>query len=282
MEELTLHEIQDVLYRMLCVFADYCDVHGIRYYLVGGTLLGAVRHHDFIPWDDDVDISVPRPDYERLLELVKTEPIGPYKLYAYEYGNATRLNAKLADLSTAIYNTNVEILHLVLDIVPMDGLPSNKYLSNIWLRFFRYGRRIPAWIQVPYQIKDGQKFKFLRYMIVMPVKAVGKMTGARVWCGFLTKMLKIWDFDRCTYVGGTATSQGVCERMIKNEYLPVEELQFRDRTFHVPACWDKYLTAFFGNWHQLPPKEDQIPKHYHCIEISPDHSNIPQKKRFIN
>ena len=68
-----LRRLQFIELEVMKLFSGICDKHHLRYYLVGGTMLGAVRHNGFIPWDDDMDVGMPRPDYERFLKVVKNE-----------------------------------------------------------------------------------------------------------------------------------------------------------------------------------------------------------------
>ena len=97
---LSQREIQDHLYQMLSAFADYCEEHQIQYFVCGGTLLGAVRHRDLIPWDDDADVLLPRPEYEKLIATMSKERMEGYTLYAHELGNSFFPHAILADNST--------------------------------------------------------------------------------------------------------------------------------------------------------------------------------------
>ena len=80
MRQIEMHEMKKIGVAILDCFDSFCREHGLSYFLAGGTLLGAVRHKGFIPWDDDIDVIMPRPDYDRLLEIAREEDFGQYEL----------------------------------------------------------------------------------------------------------------------------------------------------------------------------------------------------------
>ena len=128
MKQLTLEEVKQVELEILLVFDRVCRENGLKYSMCAGTLLGAVRHQGFIPWDDDIDLCMPRPDYEKLIRLSREGKLFPeyLKLACFEEGTLDSPYMKIMDTRTRIREENYtqqDVKSLWIDVFPVDGLP---------------------------------------------------------------------------------------------------------------------------------------------------------------
>ena len=256
MKKLSSKEIKEAIFTILSDFADYCDKNGLRYYLCGGTLLGAVRHKGFIPWDDDIDVFMPRPDYMKLHSLYAETPISPsYHLRSYEKGEAFFSFAKIEDYNTEIsedYSTGDH--HLWIDIFPIDGLPDDPKESAAILNKAHhlrilYSRSLARW-------GNGRtKFRALAKTILL---IIPKIRGCKYYGRIMHNLVTQYDFDSCDYVASIAWSNGAGERMKKAELLQSTEVEFCGKKFHAPGCTHSYLTGLYGNYMELPPENKRI------------------------
>lgn len=256
MRQLNGMEIKQCVFDILCSFSEFCDKNDLRYYLCGGTLLGAIRHKGFIPWDDDVDVLMPRPDFDRLHVLLKEENIQSYyKLIGIQNENSFLPFAKIVDTRTHVeneYSTFDE--NLWIDIFPMDGLPENQNQSD---RILRKAMLLKKCVSLSVaKLGKGKsifrkigKIPFAIFMHLYSPSKIGKR---------LVELSQRYDFNESEYIGGIAWSLGSCERMKKSEYLPYYEVEFCGKYFHAPACWDYYLTQLYGNYMILPPENQRI------------------------
>lgn len=239
MRQLDLNEIHAIELEILTYFRDFCDANGLRYWLGGGTLLGAVRHKGFIPWDDDVDVYMPDVDYKKFLELFCNNE--RYELLHYSLDNNYSLFfAKLTMRGTAIKHTAYplsQIMGVYIDIFPLVGFPDTKeeqycQWQNNHLRMAEW-----SWYQDIVDLVGCEK---------MPITL----------CEIISRLNTI-PFDEAEYIGDISVilqKEWISKR---SEFDQITKMDFEGNKFTVPAGYDKHLKLRYGNYMELPPKEEQ-------------------------
>lgn len=254
----TLSELQDVLYDMLKAFAEFCDENDLRYYLYGGTLLGAVRHQGFIPWDDDVDVAMPRPDYERFIELTKNSPWEYYAVCQY-----TQPFIKMVDTRTVMEERQLRdelgMQSAFIDIFPIDGLPESGEERQ------KHFRKLAILKQCLYfSIFDIKKIKssnFLKRIAhTMIYIAFSKIDYKKIRDA-IAEEAKRYPYETSEYV--SVGIWGKAERDLnKKEDLEKRiRLKFRDSYLWCQGNYDESLRLKYGEYMQLPPEDKRQPFH---------------------
>lgn len=261
MRKIEIDELRQIMLNLLNEVDKYCKENGIRFFLDSGTLLGAIRHKGFIPWDDDMDICMPRPDYERFIELVKQKPISDYiDIYQAEDGLFPFI--KVVDKRTELieYPDTLRLkLAVYIDVFPKDGIPDdrkkgkrlckkvefyaywywfNRYSVKVWKKQGNIFRKIVATIASPF-FKDK----------MFPVKKC--MTLA-----------KTYDYDSADYVA-TIVAGGMHNCVPKSCFASSVPVIFEGRVFPAPVGYDQYLRTLYshinnGDYMKLPPEHQKI------------------------
>ena len=256
-------QVQQLLLSMLEEFAGYCRKHGLRFYLVGGTLLGAVRHQGFIPWDDDIDVGMPRPDYDRFLELVREEPVAPYlQAISGEEGTLSNPYCELIHIGTRLDRNSsryirekCQNLHLFIDIFPQDGWPEDDGQAR---KLAAKMKNMRYMIQNA-RAKFGKGTSFGRILAKTPAVLAMRFVGYQRIIDRMNRVARRFDYDRSRYVGAvTYGIYGPGERCLHDEVVNFTEVTFEGNTYPAPGCYDRYLTQIFGDYRKLPPEDQRV------------------------
>jgi lipopolysaccharide cholinephosphotransferase len=251
MKKLNLREIHLRELNILMELDEFCKENHLRYYLSGGTLLGAIRHKGFIPWDDDIDVCMPRPDYMYLLENFKCS--STLEVRSNLLNNWDAPFAKIIDYNTEVHSLySLSEKNLWIDIFPVDGLPENvDKVAKIYKRCEFYRK-----LFMICNARMGKGKTYFHRVAKSLIKPVVVLYGKGNIVKKIEKIAQSYPYKDCKYVGAiTWGLYGVGERMLKSEFEKQTMVEFEGHHFPAFSCWDSYLRGLYGDYMKLPPIE---------------------------
>lgn len=254
--QLSSEEIKKTELNILLELKKATEENNLRFFISGGSLLGAIRHHGFIPWDDDIDVCMPRPDYDKLCQLYREGKVFPdyIELQCYENHTGDFPFIKLLDTRTQIEEKYVEgmVKSLWVDILPVDGFPEDEAeVIRIQKKAVRYRKGLML------KFAKAGKGKTLAKRIFKPLVILALKPFSVEWFDkMLKKQIAPYPYETCKYVGVyTWGLYGLGERMLKEEFEKTVPVTFEGYEFKTFSCWHEYLSGLYGDYMQLPPEE---------------------------
>lgn len=270
-----LNQLQALLEIIFQRFHNICQKYGLVYNMAFGTLLGAVRHQGIIPWDDDIDVTMPREDYERLLEILQNEPDALLEVRAYPMENYVYPYAKICARDTILIEEHVQDryakLGLFIDVFPMDNYPrgvTQKERMKDYKRARWYSRCLqwcvmkveasPCWYKKAFVI-----FKYLRWWIC-------NLFG---YTYFLKKHIQENQRYKDTPCACLSflTHLKACITFVleKEDYYKRRLYPFGKSAFWGMENYDDVLTNTYGDYMTPPPENKRVPKHDYRVYVDP-------------
>lgn len=258
-----IQSIQSEELRILIEFQRICNVLNLRYFAIGGTCLGAIRHKGFIPWDDDIDVAMPYRDYCILREKAKDLLVKPYELVDQRNNkHNSNLYIKIHDTETTFIEDSVvdfkdRYTGVFIDIMPVYGLPDNETaLQHVLKKYFSLSRKNVV-LRLPYSKMETTARRIL-WILMTPHRII---LPYHYYSDKIEQLLSKNDFGNSNKI--IFGWRGKKKKIVFDYsfFRNVKEVPFEQTQILIPYDYDGYLKADFGDYMTLPPLEKRVTVH---------------------
>lgn len=263
-----IQELQHVQLRIMDDVHRVCDELGLRYYLIGGSAIGAVRHQGIIPWDIDIDIAMPRKDYEKFIALGKNKLKSEYEIHDYrtdrDFGTFHALVVLKNSYIKFIFEKETDKQNrfgIFVDILPLDQWPDNRVYKSLLIEEHKLIKILKDFRQGDRRKTGNFVKRFIKKTAYYILRATTSVYGLNKWEQNVISRCNTDDEGR--YWCSKLSHYTLDKLTMPKEYFGTPVLHsFSGRKYYVPEQVDKYLKHLFGNYMKLPPEN----KRYEFIE----------------
>lgn len=257
-------KVQELTINLLKVFIKICEENNLRYYFTGGALIGVLRHKGFIPWDDDIDVGMPRKDYERFIEILKTRMPEGYGIC----NRNTDSNWHFAMSQFIDMESEIEIhlteqprkAHIWVDVFPLDGLPSGKIARWLRVKNILIHRYLVQIAHISTQVDIQRERPVYEKLILGACKVVpiGKVLNTERILDHMESILCKCDFYKSEYVGNMLGRYREREVVPQKYFGMPQKGKFESIEVNIPEDSHKLQTALYGEYMKLPPENERV------------------------
>ena len=258
MEKITSERLKQIQLSILDDIHSFCTENGLNYSLCGGTLLGAVRHKGYIPWDDDIDLMMPREDYERFIRTYTSDE--NYLLDLRESDVTVELCVKVCRKNTSLVDKTLKrnLWGVNVDIFPIDGIPSDKAVATKHLKKYKFWRHL-LFFRGRDPFKHGKGPRSWWPLLIHKMYSLQQLQDK------VQRLMTQYKFDDCDQViDYDSVFRGIVAKKILGE---PKEYEFEGKKFLGVSDAHQYLTEMYGDYMTPPPKEKQIQHNFYYINL---------------
>lgn len=267
MRELSIKETKEISLEILKYIADLCQQLNLKYFLMWGTLIGAVRHKGFIPWDDDIDIMLPREDFNQLIRYLmeNKEEIQPYELYSkynkedYFYSVSRLVDTRTVILGERKPTTKQCDCGVFVDIYPLENSGNTREEAE---KFFTKQKKIEWKKFLAIDNYKPARSSLINSIGKIPISIYAHLCGYKKFDAELENRANVLSKESTAYVSCWAGWNSPHTGTFNHEWFEkLIEVPFEQYCFLIPACYEEILSQVYGNYMEYPPIEKQVGHH---------------------